>query len=486
MICEDNQKGVRVMKMNGIIKRSIIILLSAAMLIAFMPMLTAESFAATKTVKVTNLVADATVSQSTIQTDLEKLGYHYVKLSWTGGSAATKYVIYSSTRSGSGYTKLATTKSTSQNLLLKKGVTYLKVRAYIKTTAQTLSTWVSINPGDINSTDITFTSKASSMTVGDKMTFKGKANGFVSSAVRWKSSNSKIATVSSSGSVTAVKSGTVNIIAIAHDGITKSTSLSVIDVYPKTVTISGASVRNMIYGSTLKLTATPSKAKYIGITWSSSKPSVAKVSSKGLVTALANGTTTITATAQGGAKDTVKVTVTPSVDNMVKWAMDIADDSSFGYSLNLKVTPGKADTFCPFCVVGASKDYCCATFVTAAINHGLYEGKNSVWASHCLTADTAGCTSLKKALAADDNFKYIGKEPAISTLEPGDILVDPNHHTEIFVKYSNGTGYDVGAHDDYDGVTGETGTKDNEIYYGSTTKYCYNNYTMYVYRYIGE
>ena len=286
-----------------------------------MPMLTAESFAAAKTVKITDLVADATVSQSTIQTDLEKLGYHYVKLSWTGGSAATKYVIYSSTRSGSGYTKLATTKTTSQNLLLKKGITYLKVRAYIKTTAQTLSTWVSINPGDINSTDITFTSKASSMTVGDKMTFKGKANGFVSSAVRWKTSDSKIATVSSSGIVTAVKAGTVNIIAIAHNGITKSTSLEVIDVYPATVTITGASVRNMINGSTLKLTATPSKAKYIGITWSSSKPSVATVSSKGLVTALSNGTTTITATAQGGAKDTVKVTVTPSVENMVKWAM---------------------------------------------------------------------------------------------------------------------------------------------------------------------
>lgn len=66
----------------------------------------------------------------------------------------------------------------------------------------------------------------------------------------------------------------------------------------------------MIIGETLKLTATvsPSDASEKKVTWSSSQQSVASVSEDGLITALAEGTTTITAAA-GGKTGSCDVTV---------------------------------------------------------------------------------------------------------------------------------------------------------------------------------
>ena len=66
----------------------------------------------------------------------------------------------------------------------------------------------------------------------------------------------------------------------------------------------------MIIGETLKLTATvsPSDASEKNISWSSSQKSVASVSEEGLVTALEEGTTTITA-ASGGKSGSCVVTV---------------------------------------------------------------------------------------------------------------------------------------------------------------------------------
>ena len=72
------------------------------------------------------------------------------------------------------------------------------------------------------------------------------------------------------------------------------------EVRVESVSVSPAS-KELTVGETLQLSATvsPSTATRKDITWSSSKSSVASVSSSGLVTALGEGTTTITATADG-------------------------------------------------------------------------------------------------------------------------------------------------------------------------------------------
>ena len=67
------------------------------------------------------------------------------------------------------------------------------------------------------------------------------------------------------------------------------------------VTVSPATLEMKLYGTaTLKATVAPSNATNQAVTWSSSNPSVASVDANGNVTAMANGTATITATAKDG------------------------------------------------------------------------------------------------------------------------------------------------------------------------------------------
>lgn len=100
-----------------------------------------------------------------------------------------------------------------------------------------------------------------------------------------------------------------------------STTMAMIQLYKKTsgdpsvhvesVAIA-PSTANMVTGDELTLTATvlPNNAGNKDLTWSSDKESVAKVSSKGVVTAVAAGVATITATSvDGGKTATCVVTV---------------------------------------------------------------------------------------------------------------------------------------------------------------------------------
>lgn len=122
-----------------------------------------------------------------------------------------------------------------------------------------------------------------------------------SSKVKWSSGNKSLATVSEKGVVSGLKAGSTTITATV--GSKK---------YSCKITVKKPSISN----STLKLekgkTATLSiKGAKGTITWKSSKTGIATVNSKGLVTAKANGTTTITAT-YNKVTYTCKVTVAVS------------------------------------------------------------------------------------------------------------------------------------------------------------------------------
>lgn len=118
--------------------------------------------------------------------------------------------------------------------------------------------------------------------------------------VIWESSNPKIATVTQKGKVTGHKTGTVTITAIAADGSEVEASCEVRVVNPVTSITINKSYMNLMVGNrgTLKVTVEPSNATYKTLKWSSSDPSVAIVDDKGVVTALKEGKTTITAEAQ--------------------------------------------------------------------------------------------------------------------------------------------------------------------------------------------
>jgi uncharacterized protein YjdB len=122
--------------------------------------------------------------------------------------------------------------------------------------------------------------------------------------VTWSSSNTSVATVSTSGLVTATGCGTATITATTQDGNKTATCPITVNIPVTSVTISPSTVSLTAINATQQLTATvaPATACNKTVTWSSSNTSVATVNTSGLVTATGCGTATITATTQDGNK----------------------------------------------------------------------------------------------------------------------------------------------------------------------------------------
>lgn len=129
--------------------------------------------------------------------------------------------------------------------------------------------------------------------------------------VSWSSGSPSLASISSSGVVTGLAPGNVAIIATV-DGKQGSAMVLVRAVPVASVTVTPATATTNV-GQTVALTATPRDAsgnplsgRIVG--WSSSDNAIATVSSTGVVTALAGGSVTITASSEGQA-GTATVTV---------------------------------------------------------------------------------------------------------------------------------------------------------------------------------
>ena len=131
--------------------------------------------------------------------------------------------------------------------------------------------------------------------------------------VVWTSKNTNIATVDANGNVTGVDNGVTEVIATCGN---VSASCNIIVLPPiidvEYVTLSETQ-KSLVVGEDFFLEATlhPQNASF-GIRWTTSDASVATVDENGKVTAVAEGTTTITATSEGKSA-TCTVTVTAAV-----------------------------------------------------------------------------------------------------------------------------------------------------------------------------
>jgi hypothetical protein len=127
----------------------------------------------------------------------------------------------------------------------------------------------------------------------------------------WASSAETIATVSASGLVTAVAGGSATVSATAS-GRSGNAAVTVVQL-AASITLTPPTASLSALGGTVQLTAAASDANGHAIagktfTWSSSQEGVATVSASGLVTAVGNGATTISAMADGvGASASVTV-----------------------------------------------------------------------------------------------------------------------------------------------------------------------------------
>ena len=139
-----------------------------------------------------------------------------------------------------------------------------------------------------------------------KQTFQIKVSGLAKGdkVSSWKSSNTKIATVTSSGKITGKKSGTATITVKLRSGLTSQVKVKVqkTDVAATSITVLNKATNKKITGTTtlkakkklaLAVTLSPVTCRQ-KVTYTSSNKKVAAVSSKGVITALKKGTATIT------------------------------------------------------------------------------------------------------------------------------------------------------------------------------------------------
>lgn len=131
--------------------------------------------------------------------------------------------------------------------------------------------------------------------------------------VTWTSSDKSVATVNSSGKITAKSVGTAVITCTTKDGNYKASCIVTVSKYVKVKGVKLNKTSKTLYVSNtykLKATVSPSNASNKAVKWSSSNKNVATVNSNGKVTAVGKGTATITCTTKNGSyKATCKITV---------------------------------------------------------------------------------------------------------------------------------------------------------------------------------
>ncbi len=174
-------------------------------------------------------------------------------------------------------------------------------------------------PADVKVSRITLsTSTGLALTKGktQKLTATVAPTNATNKVVTWSTSNASVATVSTSGLVTAKAAGTATITCAAKDGSGVKATCKVTVTNPvvkvtKVTLNKTTATMSPKETLTLKATVTPTTATNKAVTWKSSNTKIATVSSSGKVIAKAAGTVTITCTAKDGSgkKATCKLTV---------------------------------------------------------------------------------------------------------------------------------------------------------------------------------
>ncbi len=221
------------------------------------------------------------------------------------------------------------------------------------------------------------------------------------SQVRWRSNNSSVATVNAaSGYIYANAEGTARIYALSTDGsecndyltVTVSNTVPVTSVTLNRLSLSVEEGRNGF----LTATVLPDNATNTNVIWSSSDNSVATVSN-GVITGIAKGYATITATAADGTGKSASCTVYVTEDVLVK-TIDIEADTD-------TMVAGKSAFFhatvCPedatnCCVAWSSDDPSVASVnPNSGLVYAKAVGTTTIYATACDGSRVCGCCTVR-------------------------------------------------------------------------------------------
>ena len=253
--------------------------------------------------------------------------------------------------------------------------------------------------------------------------------------VTWSSSETSVVTASASGLVTAVANGTATITATAGSASGSAT----VTVAQQVSAIAFAPVADTVLaGDTLRLVASATDANGHPVagaefSWASSDSAVAAVDSTGLVTALAPGRASVTATsgsAMAAARLTVeaaRVAVTPeeavlsALGDTVRLAAAVLD-------LNGREVPGVA-------VSWTSGDSAVAVVDSTGLVTAVGAGETTVTAA-------SGTVSASASVTVMQTTSTVAVSPARATLQVGDTLrlsasaTDANGHPVAGAEFS--------------------------------------------------
>ena len=272
---------------------------------------------ATVAVTVTTAVSGVSVNQTSVSLIIGGTSTATIAATVAPATATNKAVTWSSSN-----TAVATVNNSGLITLVGNGTATITVTtvdgsrtATVAVTVTTPVSGVSVDQSAV-SLSIDETSTASIVATVAPATATNKN-------VTWSSSNTAVATVSTSGVITAVGSGTATITVTTAEGSKTAT----VAVAVSGVIVDKSTVSLIIGGkSTAVIAATliPSTASNKAVTWSSSNIKVATVSNDNynlfntaVITAVGNGTATITVTTADGRKTaTIAVAVTTAVTDV--------------------------------------------------------------------------------------------------------------------------------------------------------------------------
>ena len=242
-------------------------------------------------------------------------------------------------------------------------------------------------------------------------------SGLPDKSVTWKSSNTKVATVTSAGKVKGVKAGTATITCTSNSTGAKATCKVTVGYVELDKTEA-----NILKGKTTTLSATvyPSSLTDKSVTWESSNTKIATVTTAGKVKGVKAGTATITCTSNAtGLKATCTVTVVKGFVTLNKTETYVQKGKTM--TLKATVTP---ETLTDKSVTWESSDTKIATVTTAGKVKGVKYGTATITCTSVATGAKATCqVTVGKVVIGTSEFslKKSRTNTLTATVYPSDL-----------------------------------------------------------------
>lgn len=322
---------------------------------------------------------------------------------------------------------------------------------------------------NVSVTGVTLNKTSLSLTAGDTYTLSCtvRPSNASDKSVTWKSSNTSVASVNSSGKVTAIKEGTAVITVKTNDGgYTAECEVSVSNqtISVTSVTLNKTSlslVENETY--TLTYTVKPSNASDKSVTWKSSNASVATVTNSGKVTAIKKGNAVITVkTNDGGYTAECDVTVSSqSVEDKI--TLNSPSSNNVSYEAN-----DYAISFTSANAWNASSD---GDWITINPNSGP-SGNNSISVQIAKNTSTAKRTGIITITSGTASAKITYIQDGATNAGGDGGNADPDDYTKISLKVDMNTAFNFNWSDaEWEDSINKSYTSSNMTGYGTDYKH---------------